>query len=429
MPNYNSGYKYNVDNTENGLFYNTDYRIFVSLKEVIAISDDVSKLLATFALKDKPFKTYDAIASSALYGVQDTLPFSESASSVSLFEVTDMFGITDEVSELLVLATLYDRQDIIDEARQLNEIIENEQLIVGDDTSLATLIETLDSFGLKELEEFVEILFTLYEQQGITDGIPRSAISDFVIGEGDGLDTAYDWFIPFNMKVDWNSTNIQVMPEASNTVIEMPGIDGSIIEDTVYKDRLFSIVAFSEDGLTKAEKEELKAKITEILDSTKHNTRMLTVQAHDTSFDVKYDGQAVIAEGPSYVKATIPFKTSPYGHKTFDGELYGNGLVYNDGDAPVGAKHKITGPISNPSFTLGEVEYSWAGEVPDKMVLVIDHQMMTCYLQDEFGKKANAMNKLSGAFQKIPAHSSVALTAKKYVSDVIHTTWRDMVLW
>lgn len=429
MPNYNTGYKYNANGDNGGLFYNTDYFVLINLRETIQSSDEINKMLAICALVDDKFYLYDAIVQSALYGTSDRFSFDEEADYSLFFIVTDSLGITDEISALIVLATLYDNQKFIEEVKQLNDIILNENLRVPDDYSIDVLLNIADKYNLTEIRTVADILFTLYDQEGIVDGTPRSAVSDFAIGVADDLDNAYDWLIPFNLKVDWNTTNIQIMPEASNTVIEMPGVDGSIVEDTVYRDRLFQIVAFSEDGLTIPEKEELKSKITEILDSTKHQKKKLTVQARGNSFDVKYDGQASITDGPSYVKATIPFRTSPYGYKTFEGELHGSGLVYNEGEAPIGPRHVITGPITNPTFTLGNIQYRFNGEVPYNYSLIIDHQMMTCYFEDMVGIKTNALSGLTGKFQKIPAHKSVALTASGALNNQIYTTWRDRILW
>lgn len=430
MSNYNSEYLYNASGDYGGAFYNMEtFIILINLKELINVSESLPKVIATYILRDRAVKAYDTIIQTALYNINDRTMLIDSARYSALYSITDTAGITDELSELLVLASLYDATEIVDEVNQLNEIILSDDFKATDEMSVETFLSLIDSFGLKDLYASLVILLGLTDRIGMTDSEPKSAVSDFIIGVRDNLDNAYDWLIPFNMKVDWNTTDIKVMPPSESTTIEMPGIDGSIIEDTVYKDRLFQIVAFSEDGLTTSEKEELKSKITEILDSTKRQSKKLTVQASGNSFDVKYDGQASITEGPSYVKATIPFRTSPYGYKTFEGELFGSGLVSNDGDAPVGAKHTISGPVTNPSFILGDITYKWSGNVPAGYKLVIDHQMMTCYLQDGFGVKANAMTGLVGTFQKIPARTGVALTATGVPENQITTNWRDRVLW
>lgn len=430
MSNYNSGYIYNADGNENGIFYNMDtYIILINLREVLNVSDSFPKVIASYVLRDRISNMRDAVIQTAFYGKDEYLKFNDAVRYSALFSVTDAVGITDEISALLVYAALYDKTEIIDEVKQFNKLLIQEQFDATDDINIQTLFELLEKFNLKDLQDYLDIFINTHDHFGLTDGTPKSAISDFIIGSYGDYDTAYDWFIPFNMKVDWNATSIQVMPPAESTTIEMPGIDGSIIENTVYKDRLFQIVAFSEEGLSKEQKEELKSKITEILDSTKHQSKKLTVQASGNSFDVKYDGQANITEGPSYVKATIPLTTSPYGYKAFEGELDGSGLVNNEGDAPVGAKHTIYGPVVNPSFTFGTITYQWTGSVPFGYRLVIDHQMMTCYLQDSFGVKTNAMSGLTGTFQKIPAHASIALTSTGVPESQIITTWRDSVLW
>lgn len=428
MPDFNSGYLYNAFGDDGGAFYNTDYLIIFDLREVLKVSIDMNKLLASYAVNDST-RMRDAVAQFALFDVPDDFTFDEYASYSLFFAVTDSFGITDEMTSLMVLSALHDDVKILEDIQQFNEYLLTDEIELPDDITLDVLLNIFEEYELNDLKSAFEVLYSLHEREGIIDGDPKSAISDFTIGAMSTYDNAYDWFLPFGMKVDWNTTSIQVMPEASVTSIEMPGVDGSIVEDTVYKDRLFNVVMFSEQGMTETEKEALKVKITQVLDATKHQTKKLSLIPSDTSFDVKYEGIANITDGPSYVKATVPLRASAYGYRMFESEVSGNGLINNEGDTPNGPKHTITGPITNPSFRLGDITYKWTGTVPSGSSLVIDHAMMTCYIQNAFGVKTNALRSLEGDFQKIPARTSVALVADSNTVNKITTHWRDRVLW
>lgn len=432
MANWNSGAIFNAKGGEGGFSWNSkEYILILNLSEVIHIKETLSSVLARLVLTEKGLAVYDAILNAALFDkLTEEIQLDDKLSISLLFKVAEKIGLKDEISDLAVLAYLHDRMDIVEEIQILAQLVAEDKFSLQDDTSIEAFLKTLDDFGLTELEQSVLAYIETHDSFGLTDHEPRQAISDFLIGAIEDDDRAYDWLIPFNMKVDWGNTKIQVMPEAEITSIEMPGIDGSIVADTVYKDRLFSIVAFSEDGMTLQQKEDLKARITQILDSTKHKTKKLTVQARGTTFDVKYEGQADIQSGPSFVKGTIPLQVTPYGYSMFPYELYGSGLVDNaNGDTMMRPKHTISGPITNPSFKLGTVTYTWNGTVPAETSLVINHDKYTCYTIDNFGKKKNVLAQLTGDFQAIDAGKSVVLVADENTEGHILTEWVTPVLW
>lgn len=432
MANWNSGAIFNAKGGEGGFSWNSkEYILILNLSEVIHVKETLSNVLARLVLAEKGLAVYDAILNTALFDkLAEEIQLDDDVSISLLFELVEQFGLKDEITDLAVLAYLHDRMDIVEEIQILAQLVAEDKFSLQDDTSVEAFLKTLDDFGLTELEQSILAYIETHDSFGLTDHEPRQAISDFLIGAIEDDDRAYDWLIPFNMRVDWGSTKIQVMPEAEITSIEMPGIDGSIVADTVYKDRLFSIVAFSEDGMTLQQKEDLKARITQILDSTKHRTKKLTVQARGTTFDVKYEGQADIQSGPSFVKGTIPLQVTPYGYSMFPYELYGSGLVDNaNGDTMMRPKHTISGPITNPSFKLGTVTYTWNGTVPAETSLVINHDKYTCYTIDNFGKKKNVLAQLTGDFQAIDAGKSVVLVADENTEGHILTEWVTPVLW
>lgn len=432
MANWNSGAIFNAKGGEGGFSWNSkEYILILNLSEVIHVKETLSSVLARFVLAEKGLAVYDAILNAALFDkLTEEIQLDDKVSISLLFKLAEQIGLKDEISDLAVLAYLHDRMDIVEEIQILAQLVAEDKFSLQDDTSIEAFLKTLDDFGLTELEQSILAYIETHDSFGLTDHEPRQAISDFLIGAIEDDDKAYDWLIPFNMRVDWGNTKIQVMPEAEITSIEMPGIDGSIVADTVYKDRLFSIVAFSEDGMTLQQKEDLKARITQILDSTKHRTKKLTVQARGTTFDVKYEGQADIQSGPSFVKGTIPLQVTPYGYSMFPYELYGSGLVDNaNGDTMMRPKHTISGPITNPSFKLGTVTYTWNGTVPAETSLVINHDKYTCYTIDNFGKKKNVLAQLTGDFQAIDAGKSVVLVADENTEGHILTEWVTPVLW
>lgn len=429
MAKYNEGHVYNASTDENGFFYNgLTYAKILQLRENVNLADSLPRTTAKLLIVEYQ-KIKDALLFNALFKFNDEFEFSDKSTVDVLFDIIEPLNIDETFSQLLALAFLNDKFNIFDQVKQLALFIKNEELSIEDIPNLSTFFSLLDEQKLDDLSHSLNISLAIHEILGATDKEPKKAISDFLVGAIENLDQAYDWLVPLYLKIDWASTEIQVMPETETTTIEMPGTDGSIVEDTTYKNRMFQLVGFSEQGLTKQQKEDLKADITEVLNATKNQTKKLTIQSRGTSFDVKYDGQANITEGPSYVKATIPFRASPYGYETFEHELEGRGLIDNYGVADMGTVHKIKGPIQNPTFVLGDKTFTWNGAVPEDKTLVINNGMLTCYLVDALGNKTNARADLEGDFYKIPAGQSVVLNADDNTAENMVTTWAIRLLW
>lgn len=430
MANYNSKSFYNKKGNNGGFFYNGEsYFVLINLQEVVNANEDFTKFFVSMILTENPIKIIDVIVNSSLYNQSEYFYFSENAKVSALFDVLENAGIKDEFIKLTAIAFLKDQTSFLERLNLFANILVDQNVNLKEIYDIKSFFKLLDQYNFEDIKMTYFVYALLHDMFGITDRDPKTAVSDFIVGISDGLDNAYDWLIPFGLKIDWSSSTIQVMPETEITAVEMPGIDGSIVEDTVYKDRLFQIVGFSEQGLTREQKEELKANIAEVLNATKYQEKKLTIQSRGTSFDVRYDGQANITEGPSYVKATIPFRAQPYGYESFESELRGTGLIDNYGVAPLGAVHNISGPITNPSFSVGTYEYSWIGTVPSGKTLVVDQNMLTCYIVDSFGRKENAMKNFSGKFYKIPAGQSAVINANSSTASKMITQWRIKVLW
>lgn len=427
--NYNSKRNYNHGNTFLGAFYNS-----LNIAKLIQIFDSFSSkepdetIIASIIILEYP-KYSDQIKSFSEFSFNDNFYIDSSIKNFALLDLLENQYAKDTLSKIIVSLFVQDNYKFIDQIYKLNAIISKvEKTNISDLEKIEAIITEAETQNLSDAEKlFVNML--LFDTFGMTDREPRSAISDFLIGKVDDKDSAYDWLIPFDMKVDWRNSSIQVMPQSESDYIEMPGVDGSEPSQTTYKNRFFNIVAFSELGLSIEEKEQLKSDIARILDSTKKQTKKLVFQASSTSFDVKYSGSAEIAEGPSYVKATIPLEASPYGYPLFEQELYGSGLLVNDGIADSGCVHRITGPISNPSFKLGQITYTFNGTVPENTTLVIDHSSYSCYFETVQGTRTNVLSQLTGEFQVIPKESSVAIVCDENTESHIMTTLKERILW
>lgn len=431
MANWNSGAYFNRKGNEGGFTWNSKYYLFVvRINDTFNVKENVSETLAKLILTDKAFKLTDMLENMALYDnlkeefrAKDEKPF-----VTLLVSIMDEMGMKDEFTGFLVNLYLNENQKVLDEVKLLVELLEAEIVDASDITDLHALYDILDQYNLDDLKMSYQTYLYLHDLFGLIDRDPKSAESDLLLGHSDDVDTAYDYLIPLNMRVDYRESDFQIMPPVENTEISLPGTDGVLIGDTTYKTRLFKLVCYSEDGLTVPEKEDLKRRITEVLDSTKHQTKKLTIQARGISFDVKYEDSDA-KDGPSFVKNTITFSSQPYGYDMFEQELYGGGLIYNEGVTPLRPKFVISGYVVNPSFNLNGNTYRYAGTIFSGSTLTLDFEKYTCFVTDSTGKKTNALAMLTGEFTSIEPGKSAVLVPDSNTSSHIYTTWRNSVLW
>ncbi len=429
MANYNTGKLYNFTIATGGTKYDSaQFFILVNLFETMRASDDVKERTVRNILNETANVFLDS-TQYALMEFSDELSFSDESSFSALQALSEKFHIKETLEDVIVALYLKEKYKALDEIKALNTLIsQQEESKWKDIGTLDVLIKKAEEASLSTASKLLADI-KQYEQAIVTDRAPRKAISEFVIGSVEGLDRANEYFSPLNMIFDPDRSSIQVMPQTETTYIEMPYTDGSIPENTVYKNRFFNIVAWSQDGLTTAQKEQLKLDITRVLDSTKNKPKKMTFQKANVSFDVMYSGSAEVKEGPSFVKATLPFEASPYGYPLFDQIIYGSGLIMNRGVVEVGAVNEVSGGCVNPSFQIGSIKYEWAGTVPVNSKLVIDHEALMCYLEDTSGKRQNALTNLTGEFQTIPAGKSVQITASENTKNYLRTSVKEKILW
>lgn len=434
MAFWNSNAIFNRKGNESGFTWNSKKFLFiVRLHDTLRLVDNVSEILARLVLDERRTDFYDTLVNTAFFGkvIEEFTMFDENPSVSLLISMMENLGIKDEFTDYVVLMYLNENVKVLDQLKLLVEILESEDFDLKEITNIRAFMQMLDKFKLEDIKMTFFNWLYLHDRFGLSDHNPRQAISDFLIGNVDQSDKAYDWLEPFGgLRVDWANTNLSIMPEVEFSEITMPGVDGSIIGDTTYKDRLFEIQTYSVDGLTVSEKEELKRRITQVLDSTKNTAKKLTVQARGITFEAKVEGEQEIKDGPSFVAANIKFRVPPYGKDLFPRELTTSGLIDNsEGLAPLKPKITITGPVTRPSFRLGGTTYQYTKTVPSATRLIIDFEKYTVYLEDNFGHRTNALKDFTGEFISIPPGDSMALVVNSSAANHFLCEWYISLLW
>lgn len=429
MAKYNTNVFYNRSVNSKGAKYNTvAYVVLFRLTDNFAVGDNEYSLYSTYAMSESPNILSDAWDLHAKYEYLEGLVADDyEIIAARLFEVFDEFGVKDIAVNLVASLMVNENVELLEDAKMVAEILAKEDLNAVDFGTVEAFIEAMDDMGFSELAELFATVMT-YDRLNVTDGDPQAAVSDFYVTKDEnGL---YDMILPFNLIIDYNKTVLPFMPEAVDTSVELAGADGEIVQDTVYKSRVFDIFAVTFDGLSAYEKEQVKKDIATILHSIKNDTKVITFANNETAFDVKYTGLANIdIDAAGWMEFEIPLKSAAaMGHKQFEQRMSGSGLMVNGGMQPVGAVIRITGPVTNPGFTLGSEVFSWNGTVPEGSTLVIDMDDKSCYMIDEAGNRSLATKNLTGEYVSIPVGSMV-LQANQNTEEHIESVWQELVLY
>lgn len=429
MANYNHKVTYNKKPKDGGAKYNSaPFVLELFLHDGLIVKDALKFDVATFWLSEKA-NVSDSYQLNCDYKLSGKISLKESDLRYeALFDVFESMNLLESLVESYADLKTKDEFNMFERnVEQLNQIFATDKMNFKEKADVNALIQAIDEMGYSEQSKFLAD-YLLNDTANFIDKEPQTAISDFYITKSP--DGVYDIIMPFGLILDYSRTQIDFMPEAVDDSVTLAGADGEIVRDTVYRSRLFDLFAVSQDGLSVAEKEEIKAQIAKILNSIKKDTKTITFSERETTFDVKYTGIAQAKNKPGWVDFELPLKSaSSYGHKQFVSKLKGSGLIENKGDKEVGVKITIKGECTNPSFTLGDRTFLWKGTVQNGEELVIDTDSLTCYLINRNGIRFNAMKNLEGDTDKKVPTGSLALSVPSEIENLVETEWQELVLY
>lgn len=429
MANYNNGYRYNVSPKQsNGFNYNSAiYRVVFKLSEEIKMNDNVHDLISQFVLREYA-KWLDETQLNVFWNFTGNMIFEDGKPQLSvLFDLFEQLNLKDTISDLLVSAMINENLNFAEELNSLADIFATENISIKDIADLEALVKTVDGFSIEEKSQ-IEVLARLFEQLNIIDKEPRQSISDLYIARS--ADGSRDVLLPFGFSVDWKQTLINFMPEAKETIVEIEGNDGEIVESTVYSSRPMEVVCYSDDGLTSIQKEQLKTKIANTLNLIKENQKKFTIGTAGISFDVKLSGSAnASSHNGSFVKLNLPLKsTSSYGYDEFEQVQNGSGIYVNKGIKSIGARFEILGSADNISISVNNQLMKYNLPILQGEKLIIDCEKFSCNIVGTNGIERNAMTDFNRAFPKFPVGGST-IEISPTIEEKTTVYWRELFLW
>ena len=198
-----------------------------------------------------------------------------------------------------------------------------------------------------------------------------------------------------------SESEIPDMPEASETTVKIAGRDGDLVLATTYNPIQFSIVIYTDENLSPAEKIEERQKIYKFFHEMKNTFKTFGIEAASKFYRVKYAGDVECENHPKHLKFTLPFKSSvSYGYNFKDKELIGNNIAISNTIEPVGFKCIINGPATNPTISLNNNEMKYEASIVNNEKIIIDTNNSTVTSITD-NNESNAIVHYNRVFPKI----------------------------
>ncbi len=199
-------------------------------------------------------------------------------------------------------------------------------------------------------------------------------------------------------------SRIELIPSTRDITDEIPGMHGEFDFGTEFNSRAFDLHVATDEGYAPLEKAHLQRLFAKYLDPTKGAKTLIFSDDIEKTYVVKYSGKIDITQYPSWFEFTLPFKMSnPFITGSFEKVLIGSGTLINSGTFETSLLLEITGPITNPSLTVGGHLLSYAGIIPSGQTLVINSNGGTGTVKLA---GVNAMAGYNGVFPSLPPGST-----------------------
>jgi len=212
-----------------------------------------------------------------------------------------------------------------------------------------------------------------------------------------------------------NESRFELMPPTRDNR-ESVYADGEIDFGTELETGEIELHCVSDEGLTKAEINTLKAALAGQLNSLRSYNLLCWECDQDKALYVRLARRPETTDHPGWFEITIPLKYKPIWVSTVEHCLIGSGSINNAGtfDAPLIIE--IKGPATNPEVTVGGEVLSYNGTLGANDVLTINTGAKTVKLNN-----INALANFTGkvGLQVPPGQTAVAATETTTIK------WRD----
>lgn len=314
----------------------------------------------------------------------------------------------DEVNNIISEAYIVDSAEALDSIALIASIEINESGELSDSIAISSSLRISDSAIANDL---VSIKSSV-------------SVSDTGIGT-DSVNTVGAFYVidsnnilhPLGVMV-LRDSRLELLPSTRDNTDEIPGMHGEFDFGTEFNSRAFDLHVATNEGYVPLEKAQLQRLFAKYLDPTKGAKTLIFTDDIEKTYMVKYSGKIDVTQYPTWFEFTLPFKMSnPFIIGSFEKSLTGSGVLVNNGTFETSLTIEISGPVSNPSLTIGGQTLSYTGAVPSGQTLVINSCGGTGTVK--LGG-VNAMAGYNGIFPSLPP-GNTNVTA----SNNITIRWKD----
>ena len=172
--------------------------------------------------------------------------------------------------------------------------------------------------------------------------------------------------------------------------------------NTTYEPISFSIVCYTQDGLTPEEKVKYESDINRFLNEFKNKTARLAIEKDSKFYNVKYNAALTTINYPAHLKFSIPLKSSEsYARDIEEKKITGNGTVLSNTLKSAGAIFTINGPAITPIISLNDYSMEFSTDILEGSRIEIDSNKSTITHINSDGVKTNVMKYYNHQFPKI----------------------------
>lgn len=194
-----------------------------------------------------------------------------------------------------------------------------------------------------------------------------------------------------------------LLPSVREYSERVPGKHGELLFDTKLDPRILELHVATEDGLSPAERERLKRKLSSYLNPTAGDKTLIFAEDLNKIYNVRYSGNIPLTQSADWLEFVIPFKLkSPYIQEVFEQLLAGSGILVNSGNVETFLTIEIAGPATNPSAVVGGHKLSYTGTIAVGKTLTINTETKTAKIDG-----MNALEGYNGVFPKLSPGSTI----------------------
>lgn len=204
----------------------------------------------------------------------------------------------------------------------------------------------------------------------------------------------------------------EILPSVREISEHIPGRHGDIQFATKLEPRILELHVATDDGLTPAEREQLKRTLARYLNPTAGYNPLIFADDLEKTYMVKYAGKIPLEQAASSFDFFIPFKLGkPYITETFTQSLTGSGTIRNAGNVETYLTIEIHGAASGTTtITVGDKTLTYAGNIAAGETVVIDTEGLTV---EKAG--VNVLENYAGGFPKLAVGDTAVVAGSNVI--------------